>query len=55
MSGGQSLKKQNITTYTIGFNLTQPLLEKTAKNGGGKYYYVWELSELQRSLSELYH
>jgi len=33
MSGGQSLKKQNITTYTIGFSLTQPLLEDTAKNG----------------------
>ena len=41
MSGGQSLKKQNITTYTIGFNLTHPLLEKTASKGGGKYYYVW--------------
>jgi type IV pilus assembly protein PilY1 len=41
MSNGQSLKKQNITTYTIGFSLTHPLLEETAKNGGGKYYYVW--------------
>jgi type IV pilus assembly protein PilY1 len=41
MSRGQSLKKQNITTYTIGFSTTQPLLESAASNGGGKYYYVW--------------
>ncbi len=32
--------KQNIKTYTIGFSVTKKLLEDTAKNGGGKYFYV---------------
>jgi type IV pilus assembly protein PilY1 len=41
LSGGRNLKKQNITTYTIGFSLTQPLLEETAQKGGGRYFYVW--------------
>ena len=40
LNGGLS-GKQNIKTYTIGFSMTQPLLEDTAKNGGGKYFYVW--------------
>jgi type IV pilus assembly protein PilY1 len=36
--------KQNITTYTIGFNSNQlaidsTLLQSTAANGGGKYFY----------------
>jgi len=41
LSGGKSAQKQNITTYTIGFSVTQKLLEDTAKYGGGKYFYVW--------------
>ena len=32
--------RQNITTYTVGFTWDSPLLEDTAKNGGGKYYYA---------------
>jgi len=40
LNGGLS-GKQNIKTYTIGFSETQPLLEATARNGGGKYFYVW--------------
>jgi type IV pilus assembly protein PilY1 len=31
--------KQNIITYTIGFTVNSPLLERTAKNGGGKFFY----------------
>jgi len=30
---------QNIVTYTVGFTIQSDLLEDTAKNGGGKYYY----------------
>ena len=32
--------KQNIVTYTLGFNIDHQLLKDTAKNGRGKYYYV---------------
>ncbi len=41
LSNGQAPQKQNIKTYTIGFSVAQPLLQATAQNGGGKYYYVW--------------
>ncbi len=41
LSNGTALQKQNIKTYTIGFSVTQKMLEDTAKNGGGKYFYVW--------------
>ncbi len=41
LSNGTAPQKQNIKTYTIGFSVTQKLLEDTAKNGGGKYFYVW--------------
>jgi len=30
---------QNIVTYTVGFTIHSELLEDTAKNGGGKFYY----------------
>jgi type IV pilus assembly protein PilY1 len=32
--------KQNITTYTVGFTWNSPLLQDTATNGGGKYFYA---------------
>jgi len=41
LSNGQSSMGQNIKTYTIGFSISHQLLEKTAKAGGGKYFYVW--------------
>lgn len=41
LSNGKSPQKQNIKTYTIGFSTTKKLLEDTAKNGGGKYFYVY--------------
>jgi type IV pilus assembly protein PilY1 len=33
-------RKQNITTYTVGFTINSPLLQDTATNGGGKYFYA---------------
>ena len=30
---------QDIVTYTVGFTIRSELLEDTAKNGGGKFYY----------------
>jgi len=41
LSNGKSTNKQNIKTYTIGFSITKKLLEDTARNSGGKYFYVW--------------
>jgi type IV pilus assembly protein PilY1 len=41
LNGDTSTSKQNIKTYTIGFSVTHPLLESTARNGGGKYFYVY--------------
>jgi type IV pilus assembly protein PilY1 len=41
MSKGKLSDKQNIKTYTIGFSVTSPLLESTARNGGGRYFYVY--------------
>ncbi len=31
---------QNVTIYTVGFTWNSPLLQDTAKNGGGKYFYA---------------
>ncbi len=33
-------EKQNLITYTIGFTVGSQLLEDTAKNGRGEYFYV---------------
>ena len=32
-------EKQNIKTYTLGFTINSPLLERTAIDGKGKYFY----------------
>jgi type IV pilus assembly protein PilY1 len=32
-------EKQNIRTYTIGFTINSPLLERTAIDGKGRYFY----------------
>jgi len=37
---------QNITTYTIGFTIDNNLLERTAANGGGRYFYSNTAQEL---------
>ncbi|MBS3919542.1 MAG: hypothetical protein KG012_11730 [Deltaproteobacteria bacterium] len=41
LSGGLSSTGQNVKTYTIGFSATHQLLEDTARQGGGKYFYVY--------------
>ena len=49
LGDGTSFDKQNITTYTIGFQLNHPLLEDTASNGGGEYYTATNYSELSEA------
>ncbi len=38
--------KQNITTYTIGFNFTGTWLQKIATDGGGKYFTATSSADL---------
>jgi len=40
----------NLTTYTIGFTHTSPLLEKTAQEGGGLYFTANNAEQLERAL-----
>jgi type IV pilus assembly protein PilY1 len=42
--------KQNVQTYTIGFTIHSDLLERTAANGNGRYYY----SENAQTLSDAF-
>jgi type IV pilus assembly protein PilY1 len=41
---------QNITTFTIGFDIVHTLLEDTAQNGGGDYYTAYTPADLERAL-----
>lgn len=41
---------QNVITYTVGFTYASALLEKTAQEGGGKYYQASTANELSRAL-----
>ncbi len=41
---------QNVTTFTIGFNISHPLLASTAENGGGKYFTATTADELADAL-----
>ena len=45
-TGDTSYEKQNIITYTIGFQTDQELLQDTATNGGGEYYVANSISGL---------
>lgn len=40
---------QRVVTYTIGFQIDQPLLSDTAAKGGGKYYTAESSSQLQNA------
>jgi type IV pilus assembly protein PilY1 len=44
---------QNIVTYTIGFTIRSELLEDTAKNGGGKYYYCHNAQSFSIALQKI--
>lgn len=41
---------QNLTTYTIGFTHTSALLQKTAQEGGGLYYFAGNAEQLESAL-----
>lgn len=45
--------QQNVTTYTIAFSEVLPLLEETARRGGGAYYEADDTSTLTRALTEI--
>jgi type IV pilus assembly protein PilY1 len=53
LGDGTSFDKQNITTYTIGFQLNHELLEDTASNGGGEYYTATNYSELSEAFYQI--
>ena len=53
LGDGTSFDKQNITTYTIGFQLNHQLLEDTASNGGGEYYTATNYSELSEAFYQI--
>ena len=50
LSGGNYEKKQNIKTSTIGFTPNAPLMEETARQGGGRYFYVWSSQSFEAAL-----
>ncbi len=45
--------KQNITTYTIGFTTSSDLLERTATQGHGKFYYCEDSLALATSFQNI--
>jgi type IV pilus assembly protein PilY1 len=45
--------KQNITTYTIGFTTSNDLLERTAAQGHGKYYYSQNAQQLSDAFQNI--
>jgi len=53
LGDGTSFDKQNITTYTIGFQLNHELLQDTASNGGGEYYTATNYSELSEAFYQI--
>jgi type IV pilus assembly protein PilY1 len=50
---GTSFDKQNITTFTIGYKSAQPLLQSTAKNGGGEYFTAQNYSDLKEAFTQI--
>jgi type IV pilus assembly protein PilY1 len=44
---------QNIITYTVGFTVRSELLEDTAENGGGKYYYCYHTQHFATVLQQI--
>lgn len=50
LSGGNYDKKQNITVSTICFSANNPLMEETARQGGGNYFYVYSSQSFEAAL-----
>lgn len=44
---------QNVVTYTVGFAIDIPLLESTARRGGGRYHVADDTASLTTALSEV--
>jgi type IV pilus assembly protein PilY1 len=44
---------QNVVTYTIGFDIDLPLLDSTAKRGGGEYFLADDTGSLTQALQKI--
>lgn len=53
MGSAGDFPDQTVTTYTIGFQTDQDLLESTASRGGGEYYTATSAAELGESLTNI--
>ena len=53
MGDGTSFDKQNIVTYTIGFQTSHQLLMDTAVNGGGEYFTANNYSDLALAFQQI--
>lgn len=45
--------KQNVVTYTIGFDIDMDLLQQTANKGDGKYYTAGNSTELKAAFTQI--
>jgi len=52
-TSGGSFEKQNVITYTIGFQAQHPLLQDAATNGGGEYYIASSISSLTAAFEQI--
>jgi len=52
LAGGKLMDK-NIVVYTIGFNINNTLLKRTADNGKGSYYTADSASDLKRAFRKI--
>jgi len=52
-TAGGSFERQNIITYTIGFQIQQNLLFETATRGGGEYYTANSISGLSAAFEDI--
>jgi type IV pilus assembly protein PilY1 len=50
-------ENQHITTYTVGFTINSPLLERTAQHGNGRFFYCHNAQEfiiaMQKIIDEI--
>jgi type IV pilus assembly protein PilY1 len=51
--GDELFENQSVTTYTIGFKTSQPLLESTARRGGGEYFTAQNSAELENAFDSI--
>ncbi|MGH8495815.1 MAG: pilus assembly protein [Gammaproteobacteria bacterium] len=46
--------QQNVITYTIGFDIDFPLLDATARRGGGEYFTANDTASLKVALTDIF-